>query len=414
MTRLKCTGVLCALLLAAAFPAGAQSAPGPKNYKLTLMQALALARERAPAALAARARIGEARGRLIGASVLLHHNPSLELGGGPRITPRGASPDIDAGVGLSFELGGQRRARMDAAAAGIDHAKAASDETMRRLLRDTALMFLRALHAKEMLGIASETRRLAAEIHRVAQRRHKAGDVGVLDVDLAALALARARVEVQTARAARNRALGSLRVLLGLESGAKLTVHGESLHRRRLTHALLMANITGRSDLRALDAAIRKASAEVRLGEAQAWPDLGIRLGYGREDNADSVLGSLTLTLPLFNRGRGAEATARARGEALGIERRFAEAAARVRIRTLHSTYKLLLRAVDRFERDGLPRIARTDKLARRSYKAGNMPLSGLLVVRRQLIVARTTHANLKLNTALAGVEMEIEAGVLR
>src|SRR2546426_12647790 len=45
---------------------------------LTLDQALARARERAPSILSAKARIDEARGRLAGASVLLRDNPLIE------------------------------------------------------------------------------------------------------------------------------------------------------------------------------------------------------------------------------------------------------------------------------------------------------------------------------------------------
>ena len=66
---------------------------------LTYEQALERARSRAPLILAAQDRIEEARGRLLGAKVLLRDNPLLSFSGGPRYTP--GSDLIDSEVGLS-------------------------------------------------------------------------------------------------------------------------------------------------------------------------------------------------------------------------------------------------------------------------------------------------------------------------
>ena len=414
MTRWSSCGLLLACVIVAARPAAAQEAAGPRTYDLTMEQALALARARAPAVRVAHARAGEARGRLVGAEVLLRSNPTLDVGGGPRIGPGGTSPDVDIGVGQVFELGGQRGARIDAASAEVERATATTEDVSRRTLRGVAAAFLRARHAQERLRIAADTERLSAEIHHVAQRRHEAGDTGVLDVHLAALALARVQAEVRTVEAAREQALGDLRRLLGFEADASVSVSGGLFDRRRNTLTDLLARAPDRADLRALDAEARRADAEVRLGEAQAWPDLGLRLGYAREEDADIVLGTVTLTLPFFDHGQGLEATARARGEAARLEREGTEAAVASQVRTAFDTYQRLLGAVEHFERDGLPKIEQSDTLARRSYEAGAMQLGELLAIRRELVDARVTHADLLLSAALAGVDLEAEAGVLR
>src|SRR5690348_3920154 len=85
---------------------------------LTFDGALERARQEAPAILAARLRPDEARGRLVGASVLLRENPVLDVTGGRRDSDRGISTDIETGLGQTFELGGQRRARIQGAQAG--------------------------------------------------------------------------------------------------------------------------------------------------------------------------------------------------------------------------------------------------------------------------------------------------------
>ena len=414
MTRWSACGLLLACVLVAAQPAAAQQSAGPPTYDLTLEQALGLARARAPSVRVAQARIGEARGRLVRAKVLLGANPTLEVGGGPRIGPGGISPDVELGVGQVFELGGQRNARIDAAHAEVDRATATADDALRRTLRDVAGSFLRARYADERLRIATDSERLAAELHRVSQRRHEAGDVGVLDVNRAAIALARAEVEVPTIQAARDRALGDLRRLVGLESNAVVTVSGDLLDRRRSTLADLLARAPDRADLRALDADARHADADVRLAEAQAWPHLGLRLGYAREEDANLVLGAVTLTLPLFDHGQGTEAVARARGEAARITRQTTEAAIATEVRSAFDTYQRLLAAVDHFGEHGLPRIDQSETLARRSYEAGAMQLGELLAIRRELVEARVTHADLLVSAALAGVELEAAAGGLQ
>jgi len=69
------TAVLCtALALTWPRPCAAQA------DTLTLEQALALARERAPPVLSARRRIEDARGRVTGASAWFRENPVLEGG----------------------------------------------------------------------------------------------------------------------------------------------------------------------------------------------------------------------------------------------------------------------------------------------------------------------------------------------
>ncbi len=414
MTRWSSCGLLLTCTLIAAPPAAAQDAARPRTYDLTLEQALGLARVRAPSVRVAQARIGAARGRLLEAEVLLRANPTLDVGGGARVGPGGTSPDIDIGVGQVFELGGQRAARIGAANAEVERATATAADAARRTLRDVAAAFLRTRYAEERLRIATDTEQLAAEIHRVAQRRHEAGDAGVLDVNLAALTLARIQAEVRTAEAARSRVLGDLRVLLGLEPDAVFVLRGDLLDRRRYALGALLARAPDRADLEALAAAARHADAEVRLGEARAWPDVRLGLGYAREEDADIMLGTLTLTLPFFDHGQGIEATARARGTAIRIERESAEMTIRTEIRTAFDTYQRLLRATEQFERNGLPLVARSDTLARRSYDAGSMPLGELLAVRRELVEARVTHADLLLSAALAGVELEAVAGGLR
>src|SRR2546421_306868 len=173
-----------------------------QNQPLTLDQTLERARRRAPLILAAQDRIEEARGRLLGARVLLRDNPVLELSGGPRY--RSGSDLIDAEVGLSqsFELGGRRRS------------------------------------------------------------------------------------QIAAAEAERTRALGDLRIFLGMRSGEPLSVVGLLATPDQYDLDHLTAEALKRPDFEAIAAELRQAEAEVQLGSGFAWPDLALGFRYGRDEGS--------------------------------------------------------------------------------------------------------------------------------
>src|SRR5262245_31237764 len=143
---------------------------------LTLDTALERARREAPAVLAARLQPDEARGRLAGASALLHDNPVIEATGGPRRSGDNVSAELDSSITQTFELGGRRRSRIVGAEADVAREAATAEDTTRRLLGDVAAAFLRALAASEQLRVLRGNEEVATDLLRVAERRHEAGD----------------------------------------------------------------------------------------------------------------------------------------------------------------------------------------------------------------------------------------------
>ncbi len=240
-----------------------------RGEDLTLDRALALARERAPTVVAAQFAIGEARGRLAGAAVLLRDNPVLDGAAGPRLKGQGGE-SLEARLGFSqaLELGGKRGARVDAAEADVARAGAGAENALRGALREVAVAFFRALHATQSLALAHRAEAMAGEIVRIAERRLAAGDVSRLDVNLARAAHARAGAVVLGAEARRDDALGEVRVLLGIGAADPLTVHGALAAPAVPSLTALQTAAADRPDLRALDAEMHTAEAEARLGRA--------------------------------------------------------------------------------------------------------------------------------------------------
>lgn len=400
--------LICALAALLAVPA----AQGEEA--LTLEQALATARQRAPLVVSARYRLEEARGRLTGASVLLQENPAISATAGPRFSPNGDTTDYDISLTQPFELGGRRAARLSGARAGLDRETANSSDVLRRLLRDVSAAFARGLAAQERVRLATAAEGVANDLLTSMQRRYEAGDVPILDVNLARSSTARARAEARVAQADYASALGDLRVLLGMAAKDPLTITGDLRDRKRYELETLLARAPQRPDLRALAAEIREAEAEIRLGKGFAFPTLAPEFSYKRDEGDRVYQGGVTFTLPLFSRGQKLRAVGAARSARLTRELDAASRAVEVEVQTAFDVYRSHVAAVEELERNAMPSVDENEILARRSFEEGEIGLAELLWIRRESFDTRVIYNERLLEAAIAGIELEARAGVLQ
>lgn len=384
------------------------------QQSLTLGDALARARSRAPQILAAKDRIDEARGRLTGASVLFQENPVLESSVGPRYSPNGETIDYDISLAQPFELGGRRGARIAGARAGVERETETGRDVARRLLRDVGVAFNRGLAMKERFRLAEESSKIADELFQSMNRRYEAGDVPILDVNLARNSLARARAEVRGAQASYASAIGDLRILLGMSNEEPLEIAGDLHDRKQFELSTLIAKAGDRPDLRALAAEKSEAQADVRLGSGLRWPTIAPAFSFKRDQGDRVVQGGVAVTLPIFNRGQELQAVGLARTRRVERELEATKRALSVEVRTAYDVYKLQVAAVEELERDALPSLAENETLARRSFEEGEIGLAELLLIRRDAFELRSVYTDRLLEAAIAGIELEYRAGVLQ
>ncbi|HJQ82854.1 MAG TPA: TolC family protein [Candidatus Binatia bacterium] len=380
---------------------------------LTLDGALERARREAPAVLAARLRPDEGRGRLAGASVLLRENPVVEGAGGRRDSDRGVSTDIDTGISQTFELGGQRRWRVSGAQAEVESRTADAADTERRVLSEVAAAFLRAIAAEDRVRVLRANDEIAIDLLHVAERRHEAGDIADLELNVARVAASRAHADVRTAEAAREHAVADVKVALGFDAGEPLELRGDLRPRPGRPLDDLLVAAAERPDLRALAADVREAEAEARLGERFRWPDLGVRLGYKREEGADTPMAGVSVALPVFANGQEQRITGAARARRLRLELEARKRAIEVEVRAGFEAHRRLADGVGDLERRAIPVLDDSDSLTRRSWEAGELSLVDYLLVRRETVGARLDYVERSLEAALAAVELEARSGVL-
>jgi cobalt-zinc-cadmium efflux system outer membrane protein len=322
--------------------------------------------------------------------------------------------DLDVGYAQLFETGGQRAARIAGAEAGIARETAAADDAKRLALRSVAFAYLRTLYAQERIALLRGSETIAADVMTVAERRNAAGDIAILDVNIAKIALARARAARSAAEAERTVFAGELQRLLGIPSGNRVVAAGSLRLQRQPELANLLAAAGNRPDLRAMEADIRDAEADVRLGRATSRPDIGLGARVKREEGHKAVLGELTFTLPFFNQGQELRTTGTARVSRVRLELETTRASIESEVRSLFEAFAARQAALGTFEQDAMPRMDENDALARRSFEVGQISLPELLLVRRELVETRLEYLNRLLEVAEAAIEQDAAAGVLQ
>jgi outer membrane protein, heavy metal efflux system len=392
----------------------AQAAFAGGVTEITFDKALELARAQSPEAQAARMRVDEARGRAISASVLLRDNPRVGISMG-RWFGESSGLAADADVSQTFELGGRRAARIAGSQAALDRATASGEAVARSVLREAAASFHRALYAQARLKLAARAEELAQATLLIAERRYRAGDVPKLHASLAGAALARARSERRACEGVLARASGGLLAVLGLGKDASIVVVGDLSNRRAFDR--IAAETVGweeRPEIRQLEAEAREAAGDLRLGQGLRWPELGLGVRFAQEEpGIRAALGTLTLSLPIFDRGQGARAEAQARERRVRFELDSARRRIGVEAATALAVFRKQVEALTEIE-STVPIQEENEALARRSYETGQLGLGDLLLVRREVLETQLEFLSRQLDVAMAGIELAFATGALQ
>ncbi|MGH7630500.1 MAG: TolC family protein [Gemmatimonadales bacterium] len=371
-----------AALVVLTAPVARAQAPG-----ITLADALRRAAELNPDIRTAEAEVAAARGGLRGAR-LLTYNVEL-LGGLGRVTGADTSfTGYEIGLSQRFELGGKRGWRIRAAEQRVTAAEARLARRREEVAARVSRTFLLGLIARMRSGAAREGEQVAAQLRSAADERLALGAGTQLEVNVATASASRerrARLEAERAYASSVIDLASA---IGLPPTELAEPEGEPTlppADTRTETELVAAALERRADLRAAVAEREAAGADFGFARGLAWPDPAIGAALSREDNRFWQV-TVSLPLPLWNRGQGARAEARA-----GLERaRIAEAALRrqveLEVRDAYQAYQRAREAQAGFDRDLVERLAENLQLAEESFRAGKIGLLIFNTVRRDLV----------------------------
>ena len=402
------TATAAAVVVSLQFVAVSAHAQAP----LSLADVLARARAIAPQIVSARLAVEEARARLLGADLRLQSNPEVEAALGTRYGQEPRSTDLDLAVSQMFEPPGRRSARRAAATAAVERNEALVAATTRDVLLDAAIAYYRAVSAGERIALFTSAEAIAASTYEAADRRYRAGDIAVLDTNLARIALARVRSERDSAAAERTTALGTLRRILRSEAELAVQPGLPATSAPELSELLVLA--LQRPELRELEAAVREAEADVQFARSFSRPEVGVVMSYRQEDGDRILGGGIRLTLPVLARAQEQQATGTARLIRLRHELQTVTERIRLEVQSAAAAHEQRLAAVRLLETDAMPGLEENETLAARSFEAGQIGLPDLLVIRRELLEIRFRYLDALLEAVIARVELEAAAGVLR
>lgn len=279
---------------------------------LTLSDAVARARAVAPGLRGAEASVNVANATVQSSRLL--PNPTLSVAaenvlGTGRYARFGAS-ETTFSVSMPLELGGKRAARTRVALAdqanalvGVTAAKA--DLTLR-----ITQAFIAVVASERRAKAANERRELFEQAERVARLRVSAGKVSPIDEQRATAQRISAAVAAERAERAANVAQANLARLIG---AAQPLAVAAPWFDDTSAGSELGASGTFPS-LAAADAQVAAANARVDAARSARIPDLTVSAGARRlkETNDNAAVLSLSVPLPLFNRGNAVVTRARA------------------------------------------------------------------------------------------------------
>ena len=359
---------------------------------ITLQAALSRVRAASPAvraaALEVRARGAEAdqAGRRL--------NPTLDLEienfGGSGALSGFSQNETTLSYAQTFELGGKRGKREQAALANQSLGLAECEVVLREAQLQTALAYYELVAAIELARLADEASGLSQSLAETVGRRVTAGASAPPELSRAQADAASLKAEAVAARAR----VQTLRYELA-------SLWGEPQPR----FALPIENLPGADTfdfapvptdehplLALADAAEEVREAERRSALANGAPDLtvsgGIRRFEGSNDNA-FVLG-LSVPLPLFDKNRDAARASELRRDAARINSvatqarlRADEAAARQQVRAAADRVRV-------YQETAVPAARSAYEASVKGYTAGRFDLTTTLDARKGLIAANT------------------------
>lgn len=384
------SGVAVVSLLAT--PAIADPAP---DFRTLLEQARSAPRSVEQEATVAAA---EARARQAG----VRPNPSLSL---EVENFAGSSPytGLDAHettlvIGQTLELGGKREARVEAARAEVAAARARVDQAFGDYASDLAVAYATTEAAVARRVVAAETVELAEADARTARLLVENGREAELRRVQASAELERVRAVLVQMRADETAAFARLTAAAG--SPEPFDSLAGSLLSRPLPVVTVTADAPAVSTARAERAA---ADALVRSEARRAVPDVTLSGGVRRfgESDATALVAGVSMSLPLFDRNRGATDAARAELRAADARVRRAEADAEAE-RQAADAERSAADARLQATLAGEQAAAEAYRLVRIGYEAGRLPLLDLTAARRALVEARGLTIDIRLARVLA------------
>jgi cobalt-zinc-cadmium efflux system outer membrane protein len=386
------------LLVTAAGAAEAPAAP-PTFLRLEDLESLALRGN--PTMAQAEAVIRAAEGRRVQAG--LYPNPTVGYSG-QELAFRGADRKSEHFLFAqqTFVTAGKLRYSREVAAQDKVQAQILRDAQRQRLLTAVRLLFYEALGAARFVELRQELARIVREAVGVSEELYNVGQADRPDVLEAEVEAQRADLDLVEAQNNQERVWQQLAAVVGDPELPPSPLAGDleaevpALDEREVVARLLRES----PDVQIAQAGVERARAALRHARAERIPNVVVRggLGYSTEptdrnrDTGVEAFVEIGVPLPIFNRNQGNIAAAEAELDRTERDLRRVELALRSRVSPALAAYRSRLHAVDRYQRQILPRAEQAYALYLARFRQMAAAYPQVLISQRTLAQARTDY----------------------
>ena len=328
----------------------------------------------------------------------------------------------------TFEIGGQRHFRRDAAGAGWEQVSGTIRQAELMNVAQTTRLYFATLYQRELRDMTQTLADLNEQLVGVIQRRQNAGQANRADVELARLQAKSSRRQQRLAEAAYKTALMNLRNQMNLDTIAPLALSGNWLAWRwrsldgtivstdseakllesgEIDDIMLRQLVVDRPDVATARAAVAIAFANLGLANAMRRPNLQAGPMWQRDDSSTEFWGvQAQFDIPVVNTGKPlvAQRVAELRQQeitAVQLENR-AVLEARAAIQRYERARRLVEESHDEFAQD----ISDSLKPFEDQFKAGQITLLQVFAARAAIAQSRQSLLDLlnELTLAVADV----------
>jgi len=293
-----------------------QGNPPPSKRLLTLQEAVQIFMQQNLQLVAARYDIDTAEAEKLTAR--LRPNPEIQISSSD--LPTNFSGNLaqeqtyDYGITQTFELGGKRRKRIDAANANADLARGQFQQVVWQLTNDLKRKYYTVLLNESLLNLAKENQKTFDETLTFSSELVRAGEIAGLD--LKRLEVEKLKFDTDLANSERDYevALRDLRFALGGDYRAMDIAVTGSLDYQPYSFTftdLREKSLAARPDLKAAQLSEHAADASIRLQNAQKIPDLNLGAGIEQvPEGTNSFFFGVGIAIPIHDRNQGERAKA--------------------------------------------------------------------------------------------------------
>ncbi len=362
---------------------------------MSLSELLSFAQSHAPLIQRARKRVALGQASIAGAQKFQQFNPEIEGTLAAGLDDPGINR-YEVGLKQRLEVFGQRGLRLEAARRQKRALVAELEQGQWDVHQQVHRLYRVGLVGQQRVGIERETLEFTQQLLEVAQQRYDAGEEPQTSVVVARAEIARARQRLVQVWTGYRRTLGDLGATVGWAQDAVPRPAGQPSRARRAPAAeqLLAKAYDKDPRLAVLRAQLDQAQADLAFEQRKAWPDPVVGLGFEREKLSEnefenSLLVSLGVPLPLWDRNQGGIAAAKAR---VGIYRQAIENRKAVlsnRVRKQADSVQSAYTQAQIYQQEVLPALRTQLDMLHKGFKLGEMSLLDVMNARDRLLAVQ-------------------------